>query len=330
MSGHAVVTGAAGFIGTHLVQELAQDGVDVRAVDVQPDPGRFRLGTVNYVCLDIRDGDALSPLIEGADTVYHLASAHLEVTARDEHYREVNVDAAWGLAEACAAAGVRRLVHVSSVGVYGHVESPPAREDAPARPGNVYERTKLEGEMAVARSAAATGLDLIVLRPAWVYGHGCRRMAKLIRSVRAGRFVYIGEGRNLRHPIYVSDVVDAMRLAAAAPAKPSGRIYNIAGPRFMELRELVETCARVLEVPPPHRRLPRKLALAAGHAAEVAWGAARRDPPVSRRSLAFFENDNAFDITAARLDLGFEPRVDLKEGIRRTVEDQRAHLGATV
>jgi nucleoside-diphosphate-sugar epimerase len=328
MSGHTVVTGAAGFIGAHLVQALAQDGVDVRAVDVQPEPERSRLGTARYVRLDIRDDEALAAVIEGADTVYHLASAHLEVTARDEHYREVNVEAAWRLAEACAAAGLRRLVHVSSVGVYGHVESPPAGEDAPVRPGNVYERTKLEGEMAVIRSAAATGLDLIVLRPAWVYGHGCRRMAKLIRSVQTGRFLYIGDGRNLRHPIYISDVVDAMRLAAEAPATLSGRTYNIAGPRFMELRELVETCARVLDVPPPHRRLPRELALAAGLVAELAWGAARREPPISRRSLAFFENDNAFDIAAARLDLGFEPRVDLEEGVRRTVDHHPRLIGA--
>jgi dihydroflavonol-4-reductase len=322
MSGHKVVTGAAGFIGWHLVQALAQDEVEVRAVDVQPDPAPFRLGSVRYVRLDIRDGERLAALIEGADTVYHLASAHLEVTASDDYYREVNVDAAWALAEACAATGVRRLVHVSSVGIYGHVESPPAREDAPTRPQNVYEWTKLEGEMAVVRSAAATGLDLIVLRPAWVYGRGCRRMAKLIRSARARRFFYIGDGRNLRHPIYVSEVVDALRLAAAAPAAISRRTYNVAGPRFMELQELVETCARVLEVPPPQRRLPRELALAAGHAAEVAWGAARREPPFSRRSLAFFENDNAFDIAAARLDLGFEPRVDLEEGVRRTLENQ--------
>jgi nucleoside-diphosphate-sugar epimerase len=328
MSGRAVVTGAAGFIGAHLVQALAQDGVDVRAADVQPDPGRFRLGTVRYVRVDIRDGDGMAALIEGADTVYHLASAHLEVTAGEQHYRAVNVEAAWGLAEACAAAGVRRLVHVSSVGVYGHVESPPAGEDAPTRPQNVYERTKLEGELAVARSAAATGLDLIVLRPAWVYGPGCRRMAKLIRSVRTGRFVYIGDGRNLRHPIYVSDVVDSLRLAAQAPTELSGRTYNIAGPQYMELRELVETCARVLEVPPPRHRLPREVALAAGHAAEMVWGAARREPPFSRRSLAFFENDNAYDIGAARRDLGFEPRVELEEGVRATVKDQLRLIGA--
>jgi NAD(P)-dependent dehydrogenase (short-subunit alcohol dehydrogenase family) len=91
MSGHAVVTGAAGFIGAHLVQDLAQDGVDVRAVDVQPDRERFRPGTVRYVRLDIRDGEGLAARIDGADTVYHLASAHLEVTAREEHYRAVNM-----------------------------------------------------------------------------------------------------------------------------------------------------------------------------------------------------------------------------------------------
>jgi dihydroflavonol-4-reductase len=327
MSGPVVVTGAAGFIGSHLTRMLGLGAVEVRAVDVAPRPDRYRLQTVRYAQVDIRNTAALQPLLDGADAVYHLASAHLQVNADERLYREVNVEAAHGLVEACARAGVRRLVHVSTVGIYGHVSDPPAREDAPTAPGNVYERTKLEGEIVVGRAAAAAGLELIVIRPAWVYGPGCPRMSKLLRSVKGGRFVYVGEGRNLRHPLYISDAVEALLLAADAPAELSGRAYVIAGPRYMELRELIETCARVLGVRPPRLRMPREAAEALGRAAEVAWGAAGREPPFSRRSLVFFENDNAFDITAARRDLGFGPQVDLVEGLHRMVEDQLRIIG---
>jgi nucleoside-diphosphate-sugar epimerase len=326
MSGHALVTGAAGFMGGHLVHALAIRGGHVRAVDVKPDPGRVRLGTVRYVRADIRNSAALEPSLEGADTVYHLASARLN-GARERLCREVNVEAAWGLAEACAAAGVRRMVHVSTVGVYGHVTDPPAREDAPIDLAHVYERTRLEGELAVAKSAAATGLEVIVLRCAWVYGPGCPRISSLLGSLKGGRFFYVGDGQNLRHPLYISDAVEALLLAASAPSGLAGRTYNIAGPRFMPLCELVDTCARVMHVDSPRWRLPRELVLGLGHMAEVAWGAARRTPPLSRRSLLFFEHDNAYDITAARRDLGFEPRVDLETGVRHTVQGPLQLIG---
>jgi dihydroflavonol-4-reductase len=323
-----VVTGAAGFIGTHLARGLVRGGASVRALDVRELGARLDLPGITRHRVDIRDGRRLSETLRGADTVHHLASAHLEVRLGEERFHEVNVRAAQDLVAICAAAGVRRLVHASTVGIYGHVAHPPAREDSPTAPGNAYERTKLEGEIAVREAADRAGLDLVVLRPAWVYGPGCPRLAKLLRTIGRGRFVYVGEGRNLRHPVYVSDVVDAFRLAASAAPELAGRVYLIAGPRAVPLRELVESCARALGVPAPRRRLPRGLALALGRTAELAWSLAGREPPFSRRSIVFFENDNAFDTTAARRDLGFEPGVDLDEGIRRTVEDREWALTA--
>jgi dihydroflavonol-4-reductase len=321
MSGRAVVTGAAGFIGAHLARELVTSGHEVLAVDVQPRPPQLRLPGLRYEQADIAETSSLAALLANADVVYHLASAHLQVNAQESQFRRVNVRAAVELVTACADAGVRRLVHASTVGIYGHVSDPPAREDAPAAPGNMYERTKLEGEIAVVARASDLDVDVIVLRPAWVYGPGCRRTAKLLRSVSRGRFLYVGAGRNLRHPVYVSDTVAAFMLAAAAPPEMAGRDYIIAGPRPMELHELVERVAAAVGVVPPRRRLPRRLALALGRTAELAWGLGRREPPFSRRSLVFFENDNAFDTTAARRDLGFTPATDLDDGIRRTIED---------
>lgn len=327
MSGHAVVTGAAGFMGGHLVHALAMRGVGVRAVDIKANPGRFRLGTVRYLQADIRKTAALEQSLAGADTVYHLASAHLNGSGA-RVCREVNVEAVWALAEACAAAGVRRLVHVSSVGVYGHVTDPPAGEDTPVEPADAYDRTKLEGERALAKSAAMNGLDAIILRPSWVYGPGCPRTSRLLGSLKGGRFFFVGDGRNLRHPLYISDAVEALLLAADASPGLAGRTYNIAGPEIMPLRDLVDTCARVANVASPRARLPREVILGLGRAAEVVWGAAQGDPPLTRRSLLFFEHDNAFDITSARRDLGFDPRVDLAAGVQRSLADQVPLIGA--
>jgi dihydroflavonol-4-reductase len=314
-----LVTGAGGFIGARLALDLAAgSGADVRAVDLRPVPAApgLRPATV-----DLRQTSALPSLVDGVDTVFHLASAHLQVRQSEAEYRDVNVRATAELVRVSVAAGVRRFVHTSTVGIYGHVAAPPAREDTEPAPGNAYERTKLEGERAVLEAAAGTGLELIILRPAWVYGPGCPRMAKLLRSVQRGRFFYIGRGSNLRHPIYIDDAIAAFRRAADAPASLSGRAYVIAGPRYITLRELVDTCARQLHVKPPRLRLPRALAVAAAGTAELAFGAAGREPPFSRRSLVFFENDNAFDTSAARRDLGFVAETGLDEGLARTIAE---------
>jgi dihydroflavonol-4-reductase len=320
VSDAVLVTGAVGFVGAHLVRALATDRA-VHAVDVRPAPSGLLPDGVRFTAADVRDASSFGPVLAGVDTVYHLASAHLQVNQSEAGYRAVNVRAAAALVHACAAAGVRRFVHTSTVGVYGHVVAPPADESTPPAPGNAYERTKLEGEAAVRDAAATARIELIVVRPAWVYGPGCPRMAKLLRSVRKKSFVYVGSGTNLRHPIYISDAIDALMLAGAADAAYAGQHYVVAGPRPVTLRELVDTCARQLGVAAPKRRLPRPIALAAAGAAELAFRVARREPPFSRRSLLFFENDNAFDTTAARRDLGFDPRIELDEGLRRTIDE---------
>ena len=149
----AVVTGAAGFVGRHLVAGLADRGWTVRAVDLPGMVPPAHGDRVEWIEGDIRQGARFDAVLEGADTVFHLASAHLQVGASVEWYRSVNVDAMGPLVRACAAAGVRRLVHTSSVGIYGHVPAPPADEDSPKNPGNLYEKTKLEGEELAMREA---------------------------------------------------------------------------------------------------------------------------------------------------------------------------------
>ena len=316
----AVVTGAAGFVGGHLVSGLVKRGWRVRAVDL---PGTAESGANEHgewMEGDIRSSELVNAMVDGADTVFHLASAHLQVGAPADWYRSVNVDAIGPLVGACSEAGVRRLVHTSSVGIYGHVATPPAHEDSPKNPGNEYERTKLQGEEVVFREAARTGTDLVVLRPGWVYGPGCPRTAKLFRTIRKGRFVFVGPGRNLRHPIHVDDMIEAYDLAATAASQASGRAYLVVGPRPVTVRELVATCARVLRVRPPALRLPRGLALVLGWAVELGFSVVPGEPPFSRRSLAFFDNDNAFDGRRAETELGFRPSTDLEAGLARTLD----------
>jgi nucleoside-diphosphate-sugar epimerase len=316
----ALVTGAGGFIGSHLIRYLATRGWAVRAIDVHP-PADPLNGNIEYRVCDIRDEPGLSQAIEGVDYVFNLASVHLDVHASFDQFQSVNVQALERVVELSANARVRRLIQVSSVGVYGHVASPPAKEDAPLHPENDYERTKAAGEEIASRAADRSGLDLVIVRPSWVYGAGCPRTAKLLRALRKGRFFYIGKGNNLRHPLYIDDFLQGVELAARAPPRVAGRTFNLAGPRWMTVEEMVSQFARAIDVPPPKLHAPRWMGMTVGWAAEQVSAVVGAEPPISRRTLTFFENDNAFDISAARQAFGFDPRTDLPGGARRAAAD---------
>jgi dihydroflavonol-4-reductase len=325
-----LITGGGGFIGSHLVDSQLAKGHLVRTVDLHVE----RLAhTVAHPGLEIVVGDLVDArlverLVDGIDLVYHLASAHLDVSLSNDRYRQVNVDATLGLFRAARGAGISRVVHCSSVGVIGDVKNPPADERSLCQPTNIYEQTKLAGEQAALAYAAQTGLDVVVARPAWVYGPRCPRTAKLFRTIKKGRFPFFGDGRTLRHPIYIADAVKGLELCAEVEGV-TGQVYILAGDSPVSVRVLVEMIAEVQGVRPPALRLPVLLGKAGGYALQVAFKPLGRQPPFSQRSLDFFTKGNAYDIGKARHELGFQPHVDLRAGLAETAHwlGESMHIG---
>jgi nucleoside-diphosphate-sugar epimerase len=228
------------------------------------------------------------------------------------------MDATLGLARASHAAGVRRFVHCSTVGVIGDPPNPPADENTPCFPTNIYEQSKLEGERAVLKYARETGLDLVVARPAWVFGPRCPRTRKLLHSVGKGYFVIFGQGSNLRHPVYVSDAVRGLELCAQVPGIAGG-VFILAGEEPVTVMELVNVVSDTLKVQKPAMHFPLALGRLIAWMVEVSCKPLRRQPPFSHRSLDFFSKNNAYSIEKARGNLGFAPRVDFRSGILQTL-----------
>jgi nucleoside-diphosphate-sugar epimerase len=318
---NVLITGAGGFVGSHLVDSALSAGHYVRAVDLHLD----RLAHVvdhrglEPVAGDITDQGLLPRLVDGIQVVYHLASAHLDVRLSDAVYRRVNVGATQDLLAEAQAAGVSRFVHVSSVGVIGDVGDHPADEGSPCGPTNIYERTKLEGERAALQFWAETGFPIVVARPAWVYGPRCPRTYKLIRTIARQWFPLFGDGHTLRHPIYVSDLVRGLQLCAER-SNAVGQAYILAGAEVVTIDELVGLIAELSGRPSPAVHLPAQLGHVGGYVLEIAFGLVGRPPPFSRRSMDFYLKNNAYDISKARHELGFDPQVDLRSGLLRTLQ----------
>ena len=319
-----LVTGATGFTGGHLAAMLADRGDEVRALvrprsrarfDASPLPAK---GVV-AVDGDLTDAAAITRAAAGVDVVYHIAATYREAGQPDAAYRAINVGGTRNVLEAAQAGGARRVVHCSTGGVHGHIANPPANEDAPFNPGDVYQDTKLEAEQAARAFGDRTGFDVVVVRPIGIYGPGDTRFLKMFRGLARGKFPMIGDGKPFYHLTYIDDLVEGFRLAGTTPAA-KGRTYLLAGPRFTTLEQLVHLVAKELNVEPPKMHWPVWPFWTAGLLCEMVCVPLRIEPPLFRRRVDFYTKSRAFDTTRARTELGFAPGVDLEEGIRRTAE----------
>ena len=314
----ALVTGATGFTGGHLARGLAARGDQVRALVRDRGRAAAALPGVELVEGDLTDADSLARAVDGVDVVYNIAALYRAAGLDDAVYRAVNATAVGTLIARAGAAGVRRVVHCSTVGVHGDIAHPPANEDAPLAPGDVYQQTKLEGEGIGREAAARAGVELAIARPTGIYGPGDRRLLKLFRGVARRRFVVLGRGDIWYHLTFIDDLVEGFRLCGTAPAA-AGRTYILSGPEVTTLNELVAITADVAGVTPLPLHLPVWPFWLAGAACEALCRPLGLEPPIYRRRVDFFTKSRAFDSSRAGAEIGYAPRVGLREGIGRTL-----------
>jgi len=308
------VTGAAGGLGRALVRVLVGSGHQVRAAVRAPAQAELvsALGA-EPVEVDVTRPETLPRLVEGAEVVHHLAAWMGRPPGLAE---AVNVGGTRAVARACAAAGVRRLVHASSVAVYGPVTDGVVTEETPLRAvGDPYGDSKLASEAAAREALAGAATELVVLRPTMVYGpaSGSWTLAP-VRAIRSGLPVVLGDGSGLLDAVYVDDVAAAFAAAGEAPGV-GGRAYNVCG-EPVTVRELLGAYARMLGA--PLRSVPVPLARAgaalAGRVTALLPGVDRFAP----ETLLTLLSRARFDGAAAARDLGYRPRVPLHEGLART------------
>jgi nucleoside-diphosphate-sugar epimerase len=321
-----LVTGATGFAGGHLARALVRRKNDVRALVRQPTAAAASLAADGVIIAigDLRDQRALNLAAAGVDVVYHIAASYREAGIRPEVYRAVNATAVGQVVEAASRGGARRVVHCSTVGVHGDVDHPPANEDAPLKPGDIYQVTKLEGEQLARDTGARLGIDVTIARPSGIYGPGDRRLLRLFRGIARRRWVTLGRGEIYYHLTYIDDLVDGFLLCGEEP-RAANRTYILAGGEVTTLNALVGLIAEAAEVRKPKLHLPVWPFWLAGALCEAVCVPFGIEPPLYRRRVDFFTKSRAFDIARARAEIGYNPQITLRDGIRRTLEWYRAH-----
>ena len=320
-----LVTGATGFTGSHLARALVSGGHTVRALVRDAKRASASLpANAELVGGDLRDPAALARAVAGVDVAFNLAAVYRTAGISSDTYRAVNATAVRQIVEAASATGVRRVVHCSTVGVHGDVEHPPANEEAPLRPGDIYQLTKLEGERLAREAGQRLGIEVTIVRPSGIYGPGDRRLLKLFRGVARRRFPILGSGEIYYHLTYIDDLVEGFRLCGEHPAA-ANRTYILAGPEVTTLNELVGLIADTAGVPAPTRHLPVWPIWMAGALLEAVCVPFGLEPPIYRRRVEFFTKSRAFDISRARSEIGYGPHIGLREGIRRTLDWYRDH-----
>ena len=324
MSQLHVITGATGLLGSHLAEQLRQAGERVRTL-VRPESDVAFLGEIGVELVrgDLKHKAAMQEAAAGADIVYHTAAKVSDWGAWEDFRAEAALSTT-NVVEACAAAGVGRLVHVSSISVYGHPRLRPGEvvtEDTPLGQGfwmwDYYPRAKL-----LAEEIAWTFPRVTVVRPSWLYGPRDRvTIPRVVPALLEKRVPIIGTGDNLLNIVYAGDVAAGV-IAAARHPDAVRQAYNLCSEGEITQRDLLNALTDSLGLPRVVKRVPYGVAKNFAFMREAVSRFLRREkpPPITRRAIYLIGRPTQYSIAKARRQLGWQPRVKVDEGVRRALD----------
>lgn len=331
---NVLVTGGTGFVGAHLVRRLIQDGHQVTFTGRNIAKAK-PLETIGarFVCQSFAKGADMTSMFADVDTVLHCAAKSSPWGAKDEHM-QVNWHFTRQVADACLKSGVRRLVHVSTSSVYFDYQDRLALKETDSLPkmaANHYSASKVLAENAV-MDAYTRGLDTVILRPRGIFGPGDEAIVpRLIRANRKIGVPLIHGGQAISDITFVDNLIDAMLLAMMAPPVVSGKIYNITNGEALSVMALLQMLFGALAMPLRLRPLSYELGLRLASSMEGLAALLRQEPLFTRYTLSLLSISQTLDLSAARRDLNYQPRISLAEGFKMYAESlQEQKEGSTV
>ncbi len=321
---NALVTGASGFLGLYVVEELVARGDRVRAVCRRTNPRLAALG-VELVQADLRDRTAVAAACHGIDVAFHVGGI-AGMGGPWSRYHDTNVRGTRNVIEGCLAHDVTRLVYTSSPSVTFNGTSQEGVDESTPYPKRWlcnYARSKALAERDVLTSNGRNGLATCALRPHLMWGPRDRHLIPgILRRARRGCLRRIGDGTNRIDTLYVENAASAHLLAADALRSGSpvaGRAYFLSQGEPVNCWEWIDQVLALASLPPSRKSMSLRTAWAVGAACETAYWLLRLqgEPPMSRFLAAQLARSHYFDISRARTDFGYEPKISTAEGMRR-------------
>lgn len=325
-----LISGATGFVGSHVARHLIQQGHDVYALVRTTSETQVleQIGVHLFRNDRAHDPESFRVFFEAhpdIEMIFHLASVLTLAKLKYDDYWKINVGVTKNLLDASRNLPLKAFIYCSSVGVIGLLPEIPANEETPCAPDSPYGQTKYEAECLAVDYAHRYGLPVASVRLSWVYGPGDMRTFKFFRMVAKGRFFMIGDGKTRISPIYVEDAVQGLVLCAEQIEKTRGNVFIVAGKESVALRDLAEMIANEAGSKILPFSIPAGFAKTAARICEAACARFGIEPIIHKNRLNFFLRDQAFDISKAREIVGYAPRIDLHDGIKRTVQWYKEH-----
>jgi dihydroflavonol-4-reductase len=316
-----LITGATGFIGPYLVRKLSSLGHSCRCLvrsftkaDILPKSG------IELIEADITDWATLKGIASGMNGIFHLATlGHMyNFKVQQTMFEDVNVRGTIGIMNEALSAGVKKVIHCSSVAAMGISKDIPANEKSECIPHHPYGQSKLYAEKEVLRLVQDKDLPAVIIRFSMVYGPGDPRdILKLTRLAKKGLIPKIGKRLKLTPLIHVEDAVQGLVLAMEKGR--AGETYLITNDQSEPFDDIVKIIKEALGISGMSIQLPEWVALNSASMLEFIFGIFRKTPPVTRKNIESTIADRIFSIEKAKRELGFEPLMDFKEGLRDTV-----------
>jgi nucleoside-diphosphate-sugar epimerase len=323
---NVLVTGATGYTGTVLVKKLIDYDLNVKAIARESSNiSVFKGLSVKWIRGEVYDKDTIKEGMKDVQYVFHLAAAFREAKSTRKDYWNVHVKSTQLIVEeALKNSKFKRMIHVSTMGVHGHIENPPGDENSPFAPGDDYQKTKSEAEIWLKDSTGKKDFPYTIIRPCGIYGPGERRLLKLYKMAAKRFFPILGNGMCWYHFVHVEDLTNAMILAATED-NVLGEAFLIGSKKAIRLEEMAAIIAREYKNKLQILRLPIGPFFLLGDICEAICKPLRLEPPIYRRRVAFYSKDRNFSVRKMQEVLGYQPLYDNKKGIVESARWYRDH-----
>lgn len=326
MRNKILITGAAGFIGSHLVDLLLKEGypLDSLRLFILKDESLDNLPHKDFDIIrgDIRDEVAVKKALEGVKTIYHLAARTIDGNKyADRDYKEVNIKGTQNILDGCRDKNIQKFIFFSSIAVFGlpalKGDMINLDETAPKQPVEIYGQTKLEAEQRVVSAHEKWKIPYAIIRPTTVYGPKDKgNLSELYKAIKKHYFFFIGDGENKMDYVYVKDVVKAAHLAQLSRSQASD--YIIGAGRAILFKEVVRYVAESINQDVSKLHIPRSIGLGLSYLTQFAGKVLGIRSPLFPSRVKVMTSNCYFNTAKARKELKFKPKVSFKEGTRVT------------